>query len=68
MCAFSYLSSAEWPPIWEIAAHSAYDIFPKYTCMYLFDNLAFSPTGISFCLRHFLIIVYLYLSKVLINQ
>ena len=31
----------EWPPIWEIAAHSADDIFSKYK--YLVVNLVF-PT------------------------
>ena len=48
---------------WEIAAHSAYDMFSKYK--YLIVNLLFATpvfaVGISFYLLLFLIIAYLYL-------
>ena len=33
----------EWPPIWKIAAHSAYDMF--YGIKYLIVNLFFSHLG-----------------------
>ena len=47
---------------WEIAAHSAYDMFSTYK--YIIVNLFFPTSvfgvGISFKLRLFLIIAYLY--------
>ena len=47
---------------WEIAAHSAYDMFSTYK--YIIVNLVFPTSvfgvGISFKLRLFLIIAYLY--------
>ena len=50
-------------PYWEIAAHSAYDMFSKYKKLIV--NLVFPTSvfgvGISFWLRLFLIIAYLYL-------
>ena len=50
---------------WEIAAHSAYDMFSKYK--YLIVNLVIPTSllgvGISFWLRLFLIIAYVYLSN-----
>ena len=62
---FSYfcLRSGKWvAAYWEIAAHSAYDMFSKYK--YLIVNLVF-PTSVvgvevSFWLPLFLIIAYLY--------
>ena len=51
---------------WEITAHSAYDIFSKYK--YLIVNLVFPTSGfgvgISFRLRFFLIIAFLYLFSI----
>ena len=44
---------------WEIAALSAYDRFSEYK--YLIVNTSVFGVGFSFCLRHFLIIAYLYL-------
>ena len=38
-----WVRAAEWPPIWEIAAHSAYDMFSNYK--YLIVNLVF-PTSV----------------------
>ena len=53
---------------WEVAAHWAYDVFSKYCIIlykYLIVNLVFPTSvfgvGISFWLRIFLIIAYLYL-------
>ena len=50
---------------WEIDAHSAYNMFSKY--MYPIVNLGFPTSvfgvGISFWLRLFLIIAYLYLFR-----
>ena len=51
---------------WEIAAHSAFDMFSK--CWYLIGNLVFPTSvfgvGISFWLRLFLIIALLYLFNI----
>ena len=51
MFSHSYLSSGNWvAAYWEIAAHSAYDMFSKYK--YLIVNLVFPTSlfgvGVSF--------------------
>ena len=51
---------------WEIAAHSAYDMFSKYKypiVKFDFPTSVFG-VGISFLLRLFLIIAYLYLFSI----
>ena len=53
---------------WGIAAHSAYDMFSRYKYLPVSVILVFSHpsvygVGVSFWLRHFLIIAYLYLFK-----
>ena len=64
---FVYLSSGNLlAAYWEIAAHSAYDMFFKYKYIVL-NCLVFSPprffgVGVSFRLRLFLIIACFYLS------
>ena len=32
----NYVCVTEWPPIWEIAAHSAYEMFSKYKYLFFF--------------------------------
>ena len=43
---FSYVKVTEWPPIGEIAAHSAYEMFSWYK--YLIFSLFFFPPRILF--------------------
>ena len=46
---------------WGITAHSAYDMFSWYKYLSVFSHPSVYGVGISFRLRHFLIIAYLYL-------
>ena len=41
-----FVPVTEWPPFWEIAAHSAYDMFSKY--MYLIKKCQFSFSHLGF--------------------
>ena len=64
VCFHILVKVTEWPPIGKIAAHLAYDMFSWYK--YLIANFPFPTSvfgvGISFRLRLFLIVGYLYLS------
>ena len=72
MCVFIFFNSSSVNRVtayWEIAAHSAYDMFSKYKYLVslVFPASVFG-VGISFWSHLFLIIAYWYLSIILKND
>ena len=61
---FHIFSSLRVTAFWEIVAHSVYDMFSWYkylSVILVYSHPSVYGVGVSFCLRHFLIIAYLYL-------